>query len=90
MARKFFIKLSNAKFHTDTRKDSRPFSTWAKVRMGSDSDDPKRTVLNAHRREHILKLCLSLWRFAGMLRITALHSVHDMTLRMTGVNVELV
>jgi hypothetical protein len=30
MARRFFIKLSNAEFHTDSRRDSRPFSTWAK------------------------------------------------------------
>jgi hypothetical protein len=37
MAPKFFIKLSNAKFHTDSRRDSGPFGTWAKVRTGSDS-----------------------------------------------------
>jgi hypothetical protein len=90
MTRKFFIKLTNAKFHTDSRWDSRPFSTWAKVRTGSDSDDPQRRVLTTQRREHFLKLCLNLWRFPGMLRITALHSVHDMTLRTNGVNVELV
>lgn len=61
-----------------------------KYRRAATQDNQKRRVLTAHLREHFLKLCLSLWRFAGMLRITALHSVHDMTLRMTGVNVELV
>jgi hypothetical protein len=90
MTRKFFIKLTSAKFSMDSRRDSRPFSTWAKVRVGNDSDDPQRRVLTTHRREHFLKPCLSLWRFPGMLRITALHSVHDMTLRTNSVNVELV
>jgi hypothetical protein len=58
MARKFFIKLSNAKFHTHTRRDSRPFRTWAKVRADSGSDDTKRIVLTAHRREHFFKTVL--------------------------------
>jgi hypothetical protein len=74
MTRLFFMKLSNAKFHIHTWRYSRPSgSKCTKVRTDSDSDDPQRIVESTHRREHNLKLCWSLWRFAGIVRI----SFHD-------------